>query len=258
MSATLRWYRTCFSTLFTLLLIGIPGISGAKSLNQNVHGNLGGGWWEWAFNTAFSQFDFDDDGVVDCSDGQSGGVWYLAGTFGGPDERSCTIPTGKRLFFPLVNTAFFYEEGVDDVVWNLTTEERRIYMDGRIGGGSLATPQAVADLAAYTGDISTVSCDLHATLDGEPLAFTTSIVRAQSGFTTISTENLGDPTGLPDEEALADGFWVLIGPLAAGEYTLEYGGAFCDVTNLESRTFETNVIYHITVEAPRGRFLLGF
>jgi hypothetical protein len=257
MSKTNRSRRVLFSVLIAALLIGVPGISAAQSLKnqQNEIGNLGGAWWEWAFNTVFAGF---GDGDVDCSVGQKGGVWNLAGTFGGPGERSCTIPKGKRLFIPLANSAFFYEAGVDNELWNLTTEERRIYLDGRFGGGSLAEPQAVADLAACSDDcakgvdISTVACDLHATLDGDPLVFKTAIVRAQSDFATISTEALceafGCEPGPPDEEAIADGFWARIEPLAAGEHTLQFGGAFCDAENLETRTFATTVIYNLTVE----------
>jgi hypothetical protein len=36
--------------------------------------------------------------------GQDGPVWFLAGTPGGPVTRDCTIPEGKQLYFPLVNT----------------------------------------------------------------------------------------------------------------------------------------------------------
>jgi len=81
MSATTRWHKTFFSALIALLLIGVPGISSAKTINnqQNEYGNLGGTWWEWAFDTGFAQF---GEGDVDCGVGQSGGVWYLAGTFG--------------------------------------------------------------------------------------------------------------------------------------------------------------------------------
>ncbi len=39
-----------------------------------------------------------------CGLGQSGPVWFLAGTFGGTVERTCTIPAGKALFYPLVNS----------------------------------------------------------------------------------------------------------------------------------------------------------
>ena len=42
----------------------------------------------------------DTDGRY-CALGQSGPVWYLGGTFGGAVVRSCTIPEGKSLFFPV-------------------------------------------------------------------------------------------------------------------------------------------------------------
>jgi hypothetical protein len=37
-----------------------------------------------------------------CAGGQSGKVWYLAGTVGsGSVTRTCTVPTGRALFFPI-------------------------------------------------------------------------------------------------------------------------------------------------------------
>ncbi len=37
--------------------------------------------------------------------------WFLAGTFGGsPVERTCTMPAGRWLFFPLVNYVFLITE----------------------------------------------------------------------------------------------------------------------------------------------------
>jgi len=38
--------------------------------------------------------------------GQSGPVWFLAGTTGGTAERAITVPAGKSLFFPLVNNVW--------------------------------------------------------------------------------------------------------------------------------------------------------
>jgi hypothetical protein len=37
-----------------------------------------------------------------CAGGQSGKVWYLAGTVGsGSVTRTCTVPTSRALFFPI-------------------------------------------------------------------------------------------------------------------------------------------------------------
>jgi hypothetical protein len=39
-----------------------------------------------------------------CMVGQQGPVWFLAGTFfGGTVTRSCTVPEGTTLFFPVIN-----------------------------------------------------------------------------------------------------------------------------------------------------------
>lgn len=39
-----------------------------------------------------------------CSAGQKGPVWFLAGTTRGPATRSCTVPAGKYIMFPIFNT----------------------------------------------------------------------------------------------------------------------------------------------------------
>ncbi|MBI4821912.1 MAG: hypothetical protein HY791_36980 [Deltaproteobacteria bacterium] len=45
----------------------------------------------------------DTDGH-NCAVGQSGKIWYVTGSFGGgPITRSCTIPSGKGLFLPILN-----------------------------------------------------------------------------------------------------------------------------------------------------------
>jgi len=206
--------------------------------HQHIYGDLGGEWWEWVFDpdNGFGMF---ADGPVDCGIGQEKNkVWFLAGTFSGTAERTCTIKKGKSLFIPLVNQLIFYDPTFDPAYFDLTLEQKRIFLDGRIGGGSLSDDPGVAELAIGEGLFSTVACDLHATLDGEPLVFATPIVRAQSGPATVE----------PDEEALADGFYALIEPLAAGMHVLEFGGALCDAAALGTRDFDTTVRYNLNVE----------
>lgn len=215
---------------------------GVKNLvkNQNIYGDLQGEWWEWVFDpdNGFGMF---AEGEVDCSLGQHGKVWFLAGTFGGPAERHCTIPKGKILYVPLVNGPIFYEEGVDIPEYDLTIEQKRLYLDGLFGGGPLTQAEGQEDpgvlaLSEAVGDSSGVACDLHATLDGSPVVFSTPIVRAQSGPFTITT----------DDEAIADGFYVLLKPLSRGMHVLTFGGALCSTAD-GMRTFETSVTYHLHV-----------
>ena len=48
-----------------------------------------------------------------CDEGQSGPVWFLAGTFGGLNERNCEIPAGKSILFPVINGECSYAEYPD-------------------------------------------------------------------------------------------------------------------------------------------------
>lgn len=61
-------------------------------------------WWQWA--GAFARRDSpvaDRTGAL-CGSKQSGPVWFLAGTYGTKRTiRACEVPSGKYLFFPLVN-----------------------------------------------------------------------------------------------------------------------------------------------------------
>ena len=65
-------------------------------------------WWHWALS-----FEEDDSPVSDsdgrlCARGQSGPVWFLAGSYGSQRTvRRCSLPAGKTLFFPLVNVIAF-------------------------------------------------------------------------------------------------------------------------------------------------------
>jgi hypothetical protein len=61
-------------------------------------------WWQWA-----GSFDRNLSPVADttgehCHLGQQGAVWFLAGTYRTSRTlRTCTVPRGKYVFFPLVN-----------------------------------------------------------------------------------------------------------------------------------------------------------
>ncbi len=48
-------------------------------------------------------------------------------------------------------------------------------------------------------------------------------------------------TGIP-QKAIAEGYWVLLDGLKAGEYTIEFTGG------VSAFDFETHVTYHITIE----------
>ena len=70
-------------------------------------------WWKWALQTPAAVNPLTDTTGAHCGQGQSGAVWFLAGTLGGdPVTRRCTVPFGRILFFPLVNS--FYGAFLND------------------------------------------------------------------------------------------------------------------------------------------------
>src|SRR5213083_1086403 len=94
-------------------LVGMGPLAFAENPNPGVlpphshsHGltyaEWGAAWWQWVLSIPFAQNPIFDSTGEDCDVGQSGPVWFLAGTSGSTAVRSCTIPAGKSIFFPIV------------------------------------------------------------------------------------------------------------------------------------------------------------
>ena len=50
--------------------------------------------------------------------GQSGQVWFLAGSFGSdPVSRTVTVPSGKALFVPIFDSLWWAPDDLDDAAW---------------------------------------------------------------------------------------------------------------------------------------------
>jgi len=61
-------------------------------------------WWQWASSFEYAESPISDPTGERCAAGQEGPVWFLAGTYGSaPARRTCHVPAGKHLFFPLIN-----------------------------------------------------------------------------------------------------------------------------------------------------------
>jgi hypothetical protein len=185
---------------------------------------LAGDWWNWAVQFPLATNPIVENGRVDCSRGQSGKIWFLAGNFGGaagepnPSDRTCVIPQGKALFFPIANSLFWVPEDGDDV-----DEVRRIANDA-------------------TNAIS----ELEVSLDGRALTDLFSY-RAQSppgGFALRFGPLLADfgfpAQPDPRQPAVADGYWILLAPLRKGVHELH-------IRNSDGADLNIEVTYHLTV-----------
>jgi hypothetical protein len=59
-------------------------------------------WWRWVYGAHASTSPVLDQTGEFCGVDQNDRVFFLAGSFGGPVSRTCTIPRNKPVFFPLI------------------------------------------------------------------------------------------------------------------------------------------------------------
>lgn len=64
---------------------------------------LAAAWWSWAASEPDATNPVVDDTGEDCARNQPGDVWFLAGNFGGDTRRTCSLPLGQEVFFPVLN-----------------------------------------------------------------------------------------------------------------------------------------------------------
>ncbi|PWI16585.1 signal protein [Streptomyces sp. Act143] len=82
--------------------------SPSTSASASVRGRLApdvlqSRWWSWAASEPEATNPVADEDGGDCARNQPEDVWFLAGTFGTRARRSCPVPAGVPVAFPLVN-----------------------------------------------------------------------------------------------------------------------------------------------------------
>jgi hypothetical protein len=175
-------------------------------------------WWQWAVSIPAATNPLIDTTGEFCGEGQSGNVWFLAGTTGGSATRTCTIPAGKAIFLPIVNQFDCCEEGqtVDDMRKNVTYQIDNV-----------------------------TSMDFK--LDGVPLQNLFSY-RAPSPGTfelTLPDNNIfGVPAGVYGP-TVSDGYYLMLAPLSRGQHTIDFAGSISP--NAPFGSFDLNVHYNINI-----------
>jgi hypothetical protein len=193
------------------------------------YGEWGAQWWRWAYSFPAAQFPPSQSGEGDCSLGQSGSVWFLAGTTGqGPVTRSCTIPTGKALFFPIIT--YLNDYPCPDPNFQLPPGQ--------------TLEEFLTEGAAAIIDLVT---ELEVVVDGQPLNELFSYRATSRLFTFTADPSLVafDPcvTGTP-QFGVTDGYWILMNPLPPGPHTIFFRGK---IDFGGGSTFESQVTYNLTV-----------
>lgn len=181
-------------------------------------------WWQWAMSIPVASHPIFDNG--DCSVGQSGPVWFLGGKACAvgqncpppPYTRSCTVPAGKALYFPIINIE---QSEPEEPNW---------------GCGNTLPPLVsgtIAEMRACLESYITGSTNIEADLDGKRIPHIDRFhVQAVTYDDTWPDDNWLTATGegpFPAGTffpAVDDGWYVMLSPLPAGHHTLHFKGTF--------------------------------
>ena len=177
-------------------------------------------WWQWANRVRSGVKPFQDPTGAQCALNQSGNVWFLAGTDGTDDiTRRCTIPTGKYLFFPIINMIAHSLPGKP-----LTCEQAKTEAAGNNEHLALAEVRIdgvlVRNIPAH--HIRSEQC-----FDAFPLA--PYIDNPKSYF-----------------PAATDGYWLMLKPLSPGSHRIVVRALY-DNPGAESGDLEQNFEYQLQV-----------
>lgn len=153
-------------------------------------------WWQWA-----GSFDRSESPIADrtgefCASKQNGDVWFLAGTYGTRRTvRTCTVPRGKYLFFPLIN-----------------------YVVAPTADGSTNCMSVMSTAARMTEQVSSLLLEI----DG--VRYPDLVEHRQPTRGCFDLGVLAEPKARIYPSA-ANGYYVMLRPLPPGSHTLNFGGA---------------------------------
>jgi hypothetical protein len=243
--------RRLIPILATLLTVLSTAPSYAEGLNSNPgvlppnsnpfgksYGQWGAEWWKWVYAQPFSKNPVFDATGEFCAEGQSGKVWFLAGSFGGTVTRTCAVPKGKAIFFPIYN--IFNDYPCPDATFKPAPGQS---LEDFLTNGTGQTPGA-RDLI----DPANPRTDFAVTVDGQQLSGlgeyrATSRLAAFTGNTSLQVID-ACITG-SSQLGVSDGYWIMLAPLTPGQHTLRIEAHVFNPV-LKSQ-FDLDVSYHLMV-----------
>ncbi len=241
--------RTVSVVVILAIVFGSALVQAKKNENPRVlpinstpygmtYGEWGGAWWAWAVGIPAATNPIldatGDDGDID----QEGSVWFLAGTFGGPAVRTLTVPPGKSLFFPLVNSLWWAPDDLEFAAFVVDTE---LGLDP----DDFTDEELITLVAIF--QVTFDELEMTCTVDGVELSNLEDYFAVSPGFPITDTDlldDLGAAISQPNN-AVAAGYWIMLAPLSHGEHTIEFT---VEAEHSFFGTFGLDVTYDITVE----------
>jgi hypothetical protein len=161
-------------------------------------------WWQWAYSIPPADNPLFDETGAKCGQSQSGKVFYLVGVLNtsGTATRSCNVPKGKAVLFPILNAEF------DNYLC--------------VPGGP--TTYTVKELRAQMKAIFDQATGVAATVDGASIDVSKFRFSSPRFDVTLPAENIScNPAGTYGP-LVGDGWYVMLKPLSAGDHTVTFTG----------------------------------
>jgi hypothetical protein len=203
-------------------------------------------WWQWAFSIPGSVNPLFDTTGEQCGQGQSGPVWFLAGLFFAPPtlpntaDRTCTVPAGKALFFPVANNE------CDSTPPPATPAQCRPFLVSQATYTNLAVEvdgTAISGLnttgcptASPSGD-AFIQAQPSYCVGSDPFLFT---MPQDNIYTALADRGLGAPVDAGTYTGLTIGVYLMLAPLSAGQHKVH-------IHAFAPAPAGMDVTYHLTV-----------
>lgn len=231
-----KWYffnvKIFSSILLTVVIFSLFSETAAQSARPIIYpidskpydlsyDQWGVKWWKWFVSIPASTSPAGDTTGANCALNQNDpNVWYLASTFGGKAERTCTVPSDRALLVTIIGTECNAKQ--DKVT---TKVQFQACVRGVMDGLKLATAE----------------------LDGINIPNVERYRITSSVFPVTFPDgaNWGAPPG-PTNLA-SDAVYLMLYPLSKGTHTLHFAGQVFNPTN-PAYNQATDVTYHLIVK----------
>lgn len=168
-------------------------------------------WWQWGYSIPKNINPAYDNTGKNCAQKQNGQVWFLAGTFGHSVNRACTIPTGKSILLPILNSECSFAE--------------------------FPKLKTLSELRICAKTIQDHVTTLYASLDGVPIPHLQQYRIQSPPFNfTLPQNNILGMRPNTTTEAIADGNWLFLKSLSPGVHKLIFEGGVQHPTKMEANS----------------------
>ena len=206
--------------------LSIIAPQGARPASGKTYGDWSAAWWQLMMAIPVESNPTFDSTGANCSGGNTAGVFFLAGQGTGETVmRSCTVPTTKPLFFPLINVECSNVEAPP--FYGATDADREACARQVADGIGISTLQVVLD-GVNVGNMSRFRA--------ASLPF---------NFTVPLNDNILFVDGVTSGTSASDGYWVLLNPPSRGAHTIHFEGL---VISGVGAGFSQNVTYNLTAQ----------